>query len=206
MQALALILAPLPHEREVWDHSPHPCHLLVGLGISSTDPIHSFSRQSLISEGSPEQDPRLPLQARALILEPLPQEVEHLDHSSHCWYWLVITGLVLEPGHASTRQSVVSVGSPEQDPSPLLQARALIFNPLPQELEHLDHSLHPCHSFSTMQLSKRQSLVSVHFPEQDPSLPLQARALILEPLPQVVEQWDHSLHSCQVEQGCFTCD
>ena len=203
MQALALILAPLPHEREQWDHSPHPCHLLVGLGISSTDPIHSSSRQSLISEGSPEQDPRLPLQARALILEPLPQEVEHWDHSSHCWYWLVIP-LTLGSGHSATRQSVVSVGSPEQDPSPLLQARALIFNPLPHELEHWDHSLHPCHSFSSMHLSKRQSLVSVHFPEQDPSLPLQARALIFAPLPQVVEQWDHSLHSCQVKQGCFT--
>ena len=144
------------------------------------------------------------LQARALILEPLPQEVEHWDHSSHCWYWLFITGLVLEPGHTSTRQSLVSVGSPEQDPSPLLQARALIFNPLPHELEHWDHSLHPCHSFSSMHLSKRQSLVSVHFPEQDPSLPLQARALIFAPLSQVVEQWDHSLHSCQVKQGCFT--
>ena len=204
MQALALILAPLPHEREQWDHSPHPCHWLLIFGLSS-NPIHSSSRQSLISEGSPEQDPRLPLQARALILEPLPQEVEHLDHSSHCWYWLVITGLVLEPGHASTRQSVVSVGSPEQDPSPLLQARALIFNPLPHELEHWDHSLHPCHSFSAMHFSKRQSLVSVHFPdEQDPSLPLQARALILDPLPQVVEQWDQGLHSCHVEQGCFT--
>ena len=146
------------------DQGPHSCHLPMITG-------HLSRRQSLVSVHSPEQEPRPPMQALALILAPLPHEREQWDHSPHPCHLPVISST--DPSHSSSRQSLISEGSPEQDPRLPLQALALI---LEQELEHLDHSLHPCHSFSTMHSSKRQSFVSVHFPEQDPSLPLQARA------------------------------
>ena len=52
-----------------------------------------------------------------------------------------------KPGHAAFRQSTVSVAFPGHPPAPpSLQARALIFNPFPQETEQADHSLQFCHS------------------------------------------------------------
>ena len=93
-------------------------------------PGHSATRQSLVSVGSPGHDPSSLLQARALILVPLPQVVEHLAHSPHSCHLLVVMG------HLSKRQSLVSVGSPGHDPSFLLQGRALILAPLPQVAEH----------------------------------------------------------------------
>ena len=41
----------------------------------------------------------------------------------------------------------------------------------------------------------RQSAYSVAFPRQNPSPALHARALTVDPKSQVVEHWDHSLHS-----------
>ena len=93
-------------------------------------PGHSATRQSLVSVGSPGHDPPFLSQARALILVPLPQVVEHLAHSPHSCHLLVLTG------HLSKRQSLVSVGSPGHEPSFLLQGRALILAPLPQVAEH----------------------------------------------------------------------
>ena len=73
-----------------------------------------------------------------------------------------------------------------------------------------DQSLHSCQWLSIPPHSGwRQPLASVPFPWQEPWSVLlwsvQARLLILTPLPHVVEQWDHSLHPCQVGQGCNTC-
>ena len=45
---------------------------------------------------------------------------------------------------------------------------------------------------------KRQFLVSVGFPGQEPWLPLQALALTLCPLSHVVEQWDQGPHFCHL--------
>ena len=52
------------------------------------EPGHSATRQSLVSVGSPGHDPSLLLQARALILVPLPHEVEHLAQLPHFCHWL----------------------------------------------------------------------------------------------------------------------
>ena len=55
-----------------------------------------------------------------------------------------------QPGQSTTRQYLVSVGSPGQEPSLLLQARALILVPLPHEVEHLAQLPHFCHWLTRM--------------------------------------------------------
>ena len=113
-------------------------------------PVHSATRQSLVSVGSPGHDLSFLLQGRALILVPLPQEVEHLAHSPHSCHLPMISE------HLSKRQSLVSVGSPGHDPSLLLQARALILVPLPHEVEHLAQLPHFCHWLTRMLKARKK--------------------------------------------------
>ena len=162
-------------------------------------PGHFASWQSFVSVRSPKHVPNLPLQGRALILDPLSQEVEQTDHSPHFCHSFVI------PPHLGWRQSFVSVAFfPEQDPNLPLQGLALILAPLPHVVEHTDHAPHSCHWLALWHLTKRQSFVSEAFPWHDPSRPVQARALIWAPFSQEVEHWDHSLHLCHWGQGFFT--
>ena len=62
--------------------------------LQKAKPGQSTRRQSLLSVGSPRHDPSLLLQARALILVPLPHEVEHWAHSPHLCHWLGLTGMI----------------------------------------------------------------------------------------------------------------
>ena len=166
--------------------------------LRKRQPGHLASWQSFVSVRSPRQVPMSPLQVRALILDPLPQDVEHTDHSPHSCHSLVI------PPHSGWRHTLVTVAFPGQDPNLALQALALILAPLPHVVEHSDHAPHSCHWLALWHLTKRQSFVSEAFPWHDPSRPVQARALIWAPFPQEVEHWDHSLHLCHWGQGFFT--
>ena len=53
----------------------------------------------------------------------------------------------------------------------------------------------PKHEWLPAHSDVRQSAYSVAFPRQNPSPALHARALTVDPKSQVVEHWDHSLHS-----------
>ena len=100
-QALALILAPLPHVVEHTDHSLHGLHR------------HFFRRQSLVSVNSPGQEPWSgELQARALIWDPLPHFVEQSDHSLHSCHSIGHTHVP----HSRWRQSLyfASVYTPDR--------------------------------------------------------------------------------------------
>ena len=210
LQARALTRSPGPHVVEQWDQGPHFCHLLALTGpemminrnekdCRGWQPGHSATWQSLVSVRSPKHVPISPLQVRALILDPLPQEVEQTDHSSHSCHSLVI------PPHSGWRQTFVSVFFfPGQDLNLPLQALALILAPLPHVVEHTDHAPHSCHWLALWHLTRRQSLVSVAFPGHVPTPPVQARALIWAPFPQEVEHADHSLHPCHSGQGFLT--
>ena len=99
-QALALILAPLPHVVEHTDHSLHGLHR------------HFFRRHHLVSVNLPGQEPSSPLQARALIWDPLPHFVEQSDHSLHSCHSIGHTHVP----HSRWRQSLyfASVYTPDR--------------------------------------------------------------------------------------------
>ena len=65
----------------------------------------------------------------------------------------------ISPGHSAELQSVTSVELPSQSWRPgWLQARALIFRPLPQELVHVDQSPHSCQPWATGRISSGERL------------------------------------------------